>query len=350
MVNGLSSFNYGSFVPLTHSYGTINKVVERGFTLKVYQSFKTVSVYIGRTEFQDTGGNNSPVGVSQQTFGTITPAENDYGCVFPGSVVKHNNHIYYFDVNSGAVIRDSTNGPIEISKLGIEIFLKALSKQIMAKGIQNFYCAGGFDEEFDEYVLSIKDTSAINPLPPITLAFNETDNVWCSFYSFHPDVYGISQQKFVSFKDGQMWIHNAGTDYNKFYGGPSAYPLDNAPLSITVVGNNSIGKQKIFTYLAVYSDKNEWECPAQGDINIPSSSKYPLGMQSRLLKNHFRPKSRSFYADFLRDMLTPSGTPPLILNGRRLTGEAIAVVLNNNTKDPLLLYGASIHSIPVEKT
>ena len=350
MVNGLSSFNYGSFVPLTHSYGTINKVVERGFTLKVYQSFKTVSVYIGRTEFQDTGGNNSPVGVSQQTFGTITPAENDYGCVFPGSVVKHNNHIYYFDVNSGAVIRDSTNGPIEISKLGIEIFLKALSKQIMAKGIQNFYCAGGFDEEFDEYVLSIKDTSAINPLPPITLAFNETDNVWCSFYSFHPDVYGISQQKFVSFKDGQMWIHNAGTDYNKFYGGPSAYPLDNAPLSITVVGNNSIGKQKIFTYLAVYSDKNEWECPAQGDISIPSSSKYPLGMQSRLLKNHFRPKSRSFYADFLRDMLTPSGTPPLILNGRRLTGEAIAVVLNNNTKDPLLLYGASIHSIPVEKT
>ena len=350
MVNGLSSFNYASFVPLTHSYGTINKVVERGFTLKVYQSFKTVSVYIGRTEFQDTGGNNSPVGVSQQTFGTITPAENDYGCVFPGSVVKHNNHIYYFDVNSGAVIRDSTNGPIEISKLGIEIFLKALSKQIMAKGIQNFYCAGGFDEEFDEYVLSIKDTSAINPLPPITLAFNETDNVWCSFYSFHPDVYGISQQKFVSFKDGQMWIHNAGTDYNRFYGGPAAYPLDNAPLSITVVGNNSIGKQKIFTYLAVYSDKNEWECPTQGDISIPSSSKYPLGMQSRLLKNHFRPKSRSFYADFLRDMLTPSGTPPLILNGRRLTGEAIAVVLNNNTKDPLLLYGVSIHSIPVEKT
>jgi hypothetical protein len=50
-----------------------------------------------------------------------------------------------------------------------------------------------------------------------TLAFSEEANRWPSFYSYIPEMYGKINYDFISFKDGELYIHNEATSYNSFY-------------------------------------------------------------------------------------------------------------------------------------
>lgn len=50
-----------------------------------------------------------------------------------------------------------------------------------------------------------------------TLSFSERANAWISRWSYEPEMFGDINYKFVSFKNGQLWLHNAG-DYFTFYG------------------------------------------------------------------------------------------------------------------------------------
>lgn len=51
-----------------------------------------------------------------------------------------------------------------------------------------------------------------------TLGYNKNDNIWTSFYSFIPEMYGNINYSCYSFKDGVLYKHNDSSTYNKFYG------------------------------------------------------------------------------------------------------------------------------------
>ena len=51
-----------------------------------------------------------------------------------------------------------------------------------------------------------------------TIAWSPTAEKWLTFYSFVPEMYANIQNKFFSFKDGQMWEHNKLATRNRFYG------------------------------------------------------------------------------------------------------------------------------------
>ena len=51
-----------------------------------------------------------------------------------------------------------------------------------------------------------------------TIAWSPAAQKWLTFYSFIPDLYANVQNRFFSFKDGQMWYHNKLSTRNSFYG------------------------------------------------------------------------------------------------------------------------------------
>lgn len=51
-----------------------------------------------------------------------------------------------------------------------------------------------------------------------TLGYNKNYNIWTSFYSFIPEMYGNINYSCYSFKDGALYKHNTNETYNEFYG------------------------------------------------------------------------------------------------------------------------------------
>ena len=61
-----------------------------------------------------------------------------------------------------------------------------------------------------------------------TLAYYEPANRWSTFYSFDPEQYACINSLFFSFERGNMWLHNSGSNYGKFYG--VDYPAKVTPI------------------------------------------------------------------------------------------------------------------------
>ena len=67
----------------------------------------------------------------------------------------------------------------------------------------------------DTQYMDIQD--AVDP-EQATIAWSPSAQKWLTFYSFIPELYANVQNRFFSFKDGQMWYHNKLSTRNSFYG------------------------------------------------------------------------------------------------------------------------------------
>lgn len=73
--------------------------------------------------------------------------------------------------------------------------------------------------------LSVVTTTAEDAF---TLAFYEPANRWSTFYSFKPEMFATINSLFLSFKDGALYKHDTGSNYNRFYG--TTYPSTFTPV------------------------------------------------------------------------------------------------------------------------
>lgn len=127
----------------------------------------------------------------------------------------------------------------------------------------------------------------------------------------------------VSWKDGQLWRHEANSLYTNFYGTQYSLKLD-------LYSNEQPKQVKLYRSLTIHSNRL-WYCPNSGDIYILPTENYPNGMVSRLTTNQFDPQEGIFYAGFLNDMGDPrfSTAVEALFGGRELRGRAIKVILTS---------------------
>lgn len=92
-------------------------------------------------------------------------------------------------------------------------------------GATTYYAVGTYDYATNEikipksqsgFTLAIGDTEST--YSGFTLGYNKKDNIWTSFYSFIPEMYGAINYSCYSFKDGALYKHNDSDTYNSFYG------------------------------------------------------------------------------------------------------------------------------------
>jgi hypothetical protein len=335
-INDLCRFNGSDYDTVNTRYGPINKVASVGYTLKVLQTKKNTSIYIDRNMIFNANGE-SQLTLTDKVLGNKNPSELDYGCDHPESVCVDDRQLYFFDVNTGTFIQDSANGMMPISDYKAKTYFRDISQKI--KDSSNIYVYASMDV-FNAYItVTFIDTTG-NVIPNQTIVYHTPDNKWKTKLSYTPEYYGSNALTFVSFKDGELWEHNDQTvARNNFYG--TQYST-----KVKFVANEDYLTVKNYASIAIYSNKL-WSSPNIGDIKVPASTGYPIGMESRLLPAKFRWKESVAYADYLRDANTPNfpTQEAALMGGRKLRGQVLIQEIQNSDTDETVLYSVLINSV-----
>jgi hypothetical protein len=213
-VNGLSTFYPESVESIDDTFGEINKIVNIGGVVKLYQEHKRTSIYIERAQLMDSTNNSNLGIISSRFLGSKEQSFTDYGTKFPNSVIKNQRYIYFYDSEQGVVVRDSANGLFPISgrfattegsvDYKMDKYFKDFSSEYVQKELanNNMNVHMSYDEFNDLLFIYFytKTGEAYNQL-----AFHEPTNRWISSY----DMYTSEQDE----NSYPIFSFSAGTNY-----------------------------------------------------------------------------------------------------------------------------------------
>jgi hypothetical protein len=278
---------------------------------------------------------------TQNVIGTKRSLIQDWGTVFPFSVVRNKRYIYFFDIYNALVCRKSPNGLEDIT-VRMKRYFREKCNTLLSSGVSNLTVVAGWDPVNNLYVLTFLDSydSGNNE----TIAFHEPTNRWITFYSFKPQMYArIGETTFLSFTTGVALYkhHSDGVNRNNFYG-------TDYSTKVKFISNKNPDVTKRFN--SIYIEANdEWGAPNSDSIIVNPDAieyqdtlnytKHHNKMQSELPAAQLRYYDGAFVAEFLRDSLTTTGSvyEPDLIDGRALRGKEIQIQLENSNTSAVYL-------------
>lgn len=248
------------------------------------------------------------------------PSGIDTGLFVPGEFLT----LGYFDRRIGA---DVTNSFEIVSLSGTYVNIDALEAELQ--------------DSLNDGDIMTTEIITQDPNRRRTLAFSERKTRWTEFYSFQPEYLGQTGIDLISYDKGDLYRHNTNILHANYYG-------EQFKPQVAIIANEMPSKVKVYTGISIESD-DTWSSP-DGGITIPPDAQLPNGMSSRLSKARFRLIEGVFYADFMRDALTPGFTNPVeaLVNGRQLRGHVCNILLENDSAKLVVLYAVNIHSVASE--
>jgi hypothetical protein len=373
-INGLSSFDtLGNAEYLDDTFGPVNRLKQVGYTLKALQDRKEVSIYIQRS-YATSGDGSGQLAFTSKTFGGVNPSDTLYGCIHPGSVLIIENDMYYYDYNSGTIVRSSSNGQYDLTgpKYKFNYYLtnktmeisKVEQKDVFGRMYQSKYEPIAFvDEQNTEYTLNFVkyfypvDKPAVisgnriyyqydsNEAP----VFDYLEDRWKTFVDY--DLYwaetlGINV---FTFKRDDLYEHNMafledGTANElNFYGEQKTmsveFVLNQNPIIIKRPLSIGLRSNKLFDLTKVSTKGN---------------ASYPV-MESKLYPNNFKLKEGYWWSAYLRDMTNIIASKPsqntadkALINGRELRGYAIIHNIEYTGNEKAILFDVKCSYVPSE--
>ncbi|OYY99573.1 MAG: hypothetical protein B7Y37_13865 [Sphingobacteriia bacterium 28-36-52] len=327
-VNGTNRFYPENFDTYDRGFGDIQRFHVRDRYLKVYQKLKVGNVPVLTQIVKDVAGNPLQAN-TDQLINKIQYYSGDYGIGdSPCSLAWDNFADYFVDDFRGVVCRLSQDGisPISImyktnsffaSKL--KAYRDSLNNGIAAsgqvyKGNPTVY--GTFDAFTNKYIVALEEINRYSDpstlsfrQDPYTLSFDEVQNQWESFYSYHPEWLGTLNTLLLSFKNGGLWRHN-NTVYCNFYG--TQYDA-----SIEAVFNNGGNLKKTWISLAEFAN-TVWDCP---EISSQLNTYGTTPQSSRIPASNFKTLESNYHSNFLRDINSSGG----LANGSALKGNYLII-------------------------
>jgi hypothetical protein len=168
----------------------------------------------------------------------------------------------------------------------------------------------------------------------LTVSYNKQKKGWMTYYSFVPEFYGRVRDYVVSFKNGDLWIHDRNALSKNFYGVQYNRQL-------VFVSNKDFPKVKDFKAISINGLRQN-DLPS---IRILPFQGYPNGMFSLLTQRFFKTIEGVQYAYFQKDRLTPgmqSNQVNAMANGRNLKGQVIEITMTNNDTAKSSIYSTEI--------
>ena len=228
-INELNKFNLADGITkeLEPNYGSIQKLHALDTNLLSLNEDKIFKILADKDALfnADEGVN---VTATNLVLGQAMSFQGEYGIsTHPESFVAFGNNIYFTDAKRGAVMQlTPANGQLfPISSRGMSNFYRDRLGALNA----NAKLIGAYDGHKKQYVLSMQgyNQNALsigsetipNETSEITLGYSLRSEGWTSRYSFIPET-GVSlNNRFYTFKNGKVYLHNSDTaDRNNFYG------------------------------------------------------------------------------------------------------------------------------------
>ena len=225
-INELNKFNLADGITkeLEPNYAGIQKLHALDTNLLAFCEDKVFRILADKDALfnADEGVN---VTATNLVLGQAMAYQGDYGIsTHPESFAYFGNNMYFTDAKRGVVMQlTPANGQLfPISGNGMSNFFRdrigTASKLIGAyDGAKKLYVISM--QGYDETDTSIGSESLYNESSDVTLGYSLKGQCWTSRYSFIPETGLTLNNKFYTFKNGKIYLHNSDTaDRNNFYG------------------------------------------------------------------------------------------------------------------------------------
>lgn len=181
-------------------------------------------------------------------------------------------------------------------------------------------------------------------IKPITLAFSETTKHWATFYSFTPEYMCSVGLNIVSFKNGQLFLHDQNANHSVFYG--EAYQSE-----LWIPFNAQPELSKILKSIVLYTT-------SPFDVIIETLN----GQETRndvfdfveedLESLVFTGKENAFYSQVWRDINTINEDSPVLakINGDAMRDRSFLVKLQTNSKRKEIVYQVGLNYAVSQRT
>ena len=339
-INNINRFYEQNFDVYDRSRGSIKKMFIEGRNQYIFQEFDVGVVTVLTQIVRDTAGNPLSAQSDKLLNKIVYPYIGQYGIGNVPESFAYGKHAKYFvDNNKGVVCRLSTDGitPISILYKMNNFFVEKLKTYKLHEqpaGWLPFTVYGAFDAYTNKYIIALQAVDE-DPAaqPAYTLSFLESrkDNEgFEGFLSFHPENIGALNNLFISFYNGQPWVHNSST-YNNFYGVQHESYVD-------VVFNDRALDRK--TFLSIMETANAiWYCPSvESQLNSYGSTP----QKCVLVAARFSLLEGQYQSAILRDMNSQGG----MINGDTIHGNFLVVRFQkDNASDFYYLNTVSLNYI-----
>lgn len=349
-INGLSNFEGANDVFLSAEFGQdITGLREVGWVLKAIQQNKRTSFYIGKTGIQTAGDTGQEIVASSgNILDNASPSFESYGCRNPESIIVLGKHLFFVDIDNGAIIRDAKNGMYDIATYGIKGEITNICKDLQ-KFTYNLILAS-FNPKTNEVGFTfIGIDEGFNSSQNFgTYYFKDKTNEWTCVFDFvddkgnSPEAFAYINKNYVSFIQRAVYHHEVGSEYNVFYG-------KKAQASVELIFTDQELLPKLYRVLEL-TGKGGWGSPDIGDIKINAEYSVTEKEQvSRLLPGRFKNTLGKLVAYFLKDGgLVMANQQNKLRNGKELRGFIIKIKLVNNDTTLAYINTVSVLYQPLE--
>jgi len=212
-VNALNAFNLSlaNFkADIESSYGPIYKLKGQDNNLEVYQEDKCSKVFYEKDLLYNADGTTNLSRI-ENVLGQQDPDGGEFGIsTHPDSFDDYAFNTYFTDVKRGVVVKKNyNNGLFEASSQRMRSYFKNLFESGSITHIN-----GKYDQYNDFYILNIQYGEG----EYVTWAYSDRDNGWLGRIKFNPEDMCRVNKHFVSFKNGEIYLHNQENIRNTFYG------------------------------------------------------------------------------------------------------------------------------------
>ena len=201
-VNRLNQFIAGESITkdINPHYGSIQKIHARNTDLVTFCEDKVLKILANKDALYEASGNPQ-LTATNRVLGQAIPFVGEYGIsTNPESFAQYAFRCYFADKNRGAILRLSRDGLTAISENGMRDYFKdGLPTSTLV--------LGSYDDSKGIYNLTLNNE---------TVSFDEKVNGFPSFKSFIPEAAVSLNNKYYSFKNGNLWVHN-NEKRNRFY-------------------------------------------------------------------------------------------------------------------------------------
>jgi hypothetical protein len=383
-LNGLSVIYDTSFVEGDIRYGSIQRTYSEDDRVESYYELKTSWRLVEKSIIYDAQGTPN-ITKSDEILSAESFYKGDYGIAKnPESFAVYQGQRYHTDANKGVVVRLTESGYDPIVDKMIRYFSDIFKTRVNFGA--PFRVWGVFDIDHKEYVLCFEeaqrtvtveetevfvdggivsatdsiiglgDTSGISQgvssrtdipeepveninngtssrsesvtytLEPVTIAFAKEKNRWVEHYDWHPECVGSANIGVVSYKNGELYVHDTNETYNNFYG--VQYDSE-----ITFISNEDPSSKKV--YQDIYTESTHaWSVEASNN----------KGQATSLETTDFEEIEGVFYAALLKDSNTPNVTDPII-NGDDMRDYTMEITLRNNQTVESTLFAVNVRHV-----
>jgi len=330
-VNNTNSFAVDALDEYDRQKGDIQRLKSRGQQLRVFQSRACGVVPVSQNVIQTADGG-SVVSQSSEILNKIQYYQGEYGigeqyC----SLASSANADYFTDPVLGCQVRLGADGITSITETyKAHFFFTDKITKYQKKDNADKFANGGYAkilgvyDSFEEEFITVMQGSGTT-IPDYTFGFSEPRNAYSAFYDYNPEWITVAGNVIISWKSGELWVHNNTSTYANFYG------VQQTP-SIKLVFNQAPNVKKHYNTVTLLGNTT-WTSPLSTDIRTN------MNQNSTLAASDYKIKDDKYHASFRRDINSPGG----LIAGKALKGSWIEMNLKaTNPQNLVDLYYAEL--------